>query len=465
MFARLLGFLVLLSCLPAWPQAEYRVYNDHPRIWLDESRLVRVQRDAERQTPRWARLRELLAQPGQLQEPAFAQALAYQASGDEARGRAAVDWALGAAERSFSEAGDLRQGALVFDWCQPLLDEEERAKIAGGLATAITAAANADQLNLLRTRDALLASIAVSGTWPGAEAATGKLLSQHWKAKLIPQMEAGEIADRAEELQAALEICVAVRHNLDRDLWSETPQAFRDVALARILSYLPDDIETKEGRVHRPSVAPAGSDVETEAIVGRVAEMTLVAYDSRSRSSQFLQGWLRSEAYTLRGGYGAPYEFLWLNPYLPGLSPTSGPQSAYDPTRGRFFARSGWGKDGMWLGFFDGALLRYEDGALTPVEPEKRGEAISFPGFAIALPQEDAKFQAKILEGNPAYGQHIYLLGMDDKQRYEVKIGDNAWRDYQPRGGVIVLSSDPERDHTKIDFLAEQTIRVRAGKR
>ena len=54
---------------------------------------------------------------------------------------------------------------------------------------------------------------------------------------------------------------------------------------------------------------------------------------------------------------------------------------------------------------------------------------------------------------------------MDDKQRYEVKIGDNAWRDYQPRGGVIVLSSDPERDHTKIDFLAEQTIRVRAGKR
>ena len=82
MFARLLGFLVLLSCLPAWPQAEYRVYNDHPRIWLDESRLVRVQRDAERQTPRWARLRELLAQPGQLQEPAFAQALAYQASGD-----------------------------------------------------------------------------------------------------------------------------------------------------------------------------------------------------------------------------------------------------------------------------------------------------------------------------------------------------------------------------------------------
>jgi hypothetical protein len=255
-----------------------------------------------------------------------------------------------------------------------------------------------------------------------------------------------------------------VRHNLDRDLWSESPQPFRDVALARILSYLPDDIETKEGRVHRPSVVPPGSDPETEGIVGRVAEMTLVGYDSRSQSSQFLQGWLRSDAHTLRGGYGAPYEFLWLNPYLPGLSPTSGPQSAYDPTRGRFFARSGWGEDGMWLGFFDGALVRYEDGALTPVEPDKRGEAISFPGFAIALPEENAKFQAKVLEGNPAYGQHVYLLGLDDKRRYEIKISDQAWHDYQPRGGVIALTSDPELDLAKVDFLEEQTIRVRPSR-
>lgn len=465
MFARLLSLFLLLSCLPLWPQAEYRVYNDHPRIWLDESRLVRVQRDAERNTTRWLRLKELLAQPGQLREPAFSEALAYQAGGDEEAGRAAVEWALSAAERNFSAAGDLRQGSLVFDWCQPLLTEEERAKIAAGLATAITAEMNAGELDLLRTRDALLASIAVSGTWPGAEAATGKLLNQHWKARLIPQMEAGKAADRAEELQAALEICVAVRHNLDLDLWSESPQAFRDVAMARILSYLPDDLETKEGRVHRPSVVPTGSDPETEAIVGRVAEMTLVGYDSRSQSSQFLQGWLRSDAHTLRGVYGAPYEFLWLNPYLPGLSPTSGPQSAYDPTRGRFFARSGWGADGLWLGFFNGSLLRYEGGTLAPVEPDNRAEAIPFPGFAIALPEENAKFQAKILDGNPAYGQFVYLLGMDDKRRYEIKIGNSDWHTYESHGGVIALTSDPLLNMAKIDFLEDQTIRVRPSKR
>jgi hypothetical protein len=465
MSARLLSLFFLLSCLPLWPQAEYRVYNDHPRIWLDESRLVRVQRDAERNTVRWLRLKELLAQPEQLQEPAFAAALAYQASGDETFGRAAAEWALTAAERNFSEAGDLRQGSLVFDWCQPLLNEEERAKIAAGLATAISVAADAGESNLQRTRDALLASIAVSGTWPGAEEATGKLLNQHWKANLVPQMEAGQALDRAEELQAALEICVAVRHNLDRDLWGESPQAFRDVAMARILSYLPDDVETKEGRVHRPSVVPGGSDLETEAIVGRVAEMTLVGFDSRSRSSQFLQGWLRSDAHTLRGAYGAPYEFLWLNPYLPGLSPTSGPQAAYDPTRGRFFARSGWGADGLWLGFFDGALLRYESGALTPVEPDNRAEAIPFPGFAIALPEENAKFQAKVLEGNPAYGQHVYLLGMDDERRYEIKIADSAWHEYRPQGGVIPLTNEPGLGLAELDFHQDQTIRIRPSKR
>lgn len=410
-------------------------------------------------------MKELLAQPGQLQEPAFAEALAYQAGGDESQGRAAVEWALAAAERDFSKAGDLRQGSLVFDWCQPLLSGEERSKIAAGLAAAITAETNASETSLMRTRDALLASISVSGIWPGAEEATGKLLNQKWTAELLPEMEAGRAADRAQELQAALEICMAVRHNLDRDLWSESPQPFRDVAMARIFSYLPDDLDTKEGRVHRPSIVPSGSDPETEGIVGRVAEMTLVSYDSRSQGSQFLQGWLRSDAHTLRGGYGAPYEFLWLNPYLPGLSPASGPQSAYDPTRKRFFARNGWGKDDLWLGFFDGALLRYEGGALVPVEPDNRAEAISFPGFAIALPEENAKFQAKVLESNQNYGQHVYLLGLDDERRYEIKIGDADWEDYQPRGGVIALKGDVTLDPENLNFVEEKTIRVRPAKR
>lgn len=464
MFVRLLTLFLMISCVPLWPQAEYRVYNEHPRIWLDESRLGRLQHDAERGTTRWQRLAELLEQPDELQEPAFAEALAYQSTGNETYGRSAIDWAL-AAERRFSEAGDFRQGSLVFDWCQPLLSAAEREKLVDGLAAAVQAAADSPKLDLLQTRNGLLAAIAISGDWPGAEAAIGKLLQRHWSENLEPLMEKGQAADRADELQAAIEICLAVRQNLDKDLWSETPQVFRDLALARILSYLPDDIETPEGRARRPSVVPAGSDVETEAVIGRVAELTLVGFDSVSRGSQFLQGWLRSDAHTLKGVYGAPYEYLWLNPYLPGLSPSSGPQSAHDPTRGRFFARGGWGPEALWLGFFDGELLRYEDGVLEPVEPGNRSEAIPFPGFAIALPEETARFEAKVLPGPPGYGQRLYLLGLNNNRRYEIRIGDLDWHEYQPLGGVIVVTHSPEIGLTDINFLESQTIRIRPSKK
>lgn len=465
MVARLLLSLFLLGCVPLWPQAEYRVYNEHPRIWLEQDRLGRLQRDSERDTASWRRLVDLVADPGQLRESAFAQALVFQASGDEAAGRAAIDWALDAAQRKFSQPGDLRQGSLVFDWCQPLLTTDERQKLVNGLVAAIESVAASADANLLEVRDGVLAVIAISGEWRGAEAATGRFLTKHWADRLLPAMKAGEAADRADELQAALEIAHVVRHNLDRDLWAESPQVFRDVAMARILSYLPEEFETPEGRARRPSVVPAGSDAATEAIAGRIAEMTLVAFDSSSQSSQFLQGWLRSDAHTLRGGYGAPYEFLWINPYLPGLSPRSGPQAAYDPIRGRFFARSGWDADGLWLGFFDGVLVRYAGGTLDPVEPNNRGEAIAFPGFAIALPEETARFDAQILPGDPRRGQRVYLLGLNDDVTYEVRIGKFKWLDYQPQGGVIVLANSPERGLGDVDFHESQTIRIRPAKR
>ena len=50
----------------------------------------------------------------QLPEPGFALSLYFQVTGDDAIGKRAVDWALGSSP-------DLRQLALVYDWCQPLL--------------------------------------------------------------------------------------------------------------------------------------------------------------------------------------------------------------------------------------------------------------------------------------------------------------------------------------------------------
>jgi hypothetical protein len=65
-------------------------------------------------------------------EPGFALALYYAAAQSEEHGRQAVAWALSPA------ATDLRQLAIVFDWCQPLLGAADSkalvAKIEGLLA-------------------------------------------------------------------------------------------------------------------------------------------------------------------------------------------------------------------------------------------------------------------------------------------------------------------------------------------
>ena len=66
-------------------------------------------------------------------EPGFAEALYYRVSDDKAHGRLAVQWALKTATGSDS---DVRQVALVFDWCQDLLSASESAALIGRLERA-----------------------------------------------------------------------------------------------------------------------------------------------------------------------------------------------------------------------------------------------------------------------------------------------------------------------------------------
>ena len=131
MLSRLL-LAVLASALPLLAQAEYRVYNDHPRLFLDADRLKRLQREAERETGRWKQLREQIHGGAAMPERPVALALAYRIEGDEAAGRAALDAVAGADAASLP----LRHFALVYDWCYPLLSAEQRAALARALTDA-----------------------------------------------------------------------------------------------------------------------------------------------------------------------------------------------------------------------------------------------------------------------------------------------------------------------------------------
>ncbi|MGB6943556.1 MAG: hypothetical protein WBE37_14250, partial [Bryobacteraceae bacterium] len=93
---------------------EFRVYADHPRLILTAQRLRLLKRERERESQRWRQFDSLVKGGASLPEPGFALALYYAVSDDNAVGKRAVDWALG-------KADDLRQLALVYDWCQPIL--------------------------------------------------------------------------------------------------------------------------------------------------------------------------------------------------------------------------------------------------------------------------------------------------------------------------------------------------------
>ena len=63
-------------------------------------------------------------------EPGFAWALYYQVTRQPAAAKQAIDWALG-------NSTDLRQLALVFDWCGPAMTPAQSDRLAAKIQTAL----------------------------------------------------------------------------------------------------------------------------------------------------------------------------------------------------------------------------------------------------------------------------------------------------------------------------------------
>lgn len=457
----------LLACIgPAFGQAEYRVYQEHPRLFLEPSRLTRLRNDIDRQTLRWLSLRRMIEAEAPFPEKPLVNALRYQLEADKESGRAAIAVGLRLAEDGIQTAAELRQAALVYDWCHGLLDSSPRTELAEAMGTAIEEVLPQASLNAGLIRAAILASIALAGDWAGAEAALAELLETHWEGEVRTELERGDLADDGATLIAVLEASLAVRYNLEIDLLRDSTQALASLVRTRLLSYYPVDIEIEEGRAHRPS--RFGSDelrARVQAPLYRIADMLLVAYESNLREFQFLQGWIRDDNYLLRSPLAAPYEFLWVNPYLPGLTPQSAPLLAHDPVRGRIFGRKSWQWPTTWVGYADGRLeiltqeglsggdslgglspMFFPEGVLVPVRPPAKVTLTWQPS-----PQEAPEFA------------RIFLIGLREGETYSLKIGNREARLVQAEsGGILVLSSDqnaPKRN--RIDLRKRVRLQLR----
>ena len=84
----------------------------------------------------------------------------------------------------------------------------------------------------------------------------------------------------------------------------------------------------------------------------------------------------------MRDPLGSLYEFLWANPYQPGLSYALLPLVFHNGATGHVFARTSWEEDATWIGYFDSHLQVFRDGKLetlrsgAAIQPVRVGDAV-----------------------------------------------------------------------------------------
>jgi hypothetical protein len=169
--------------------------------------------------------------------------------------------------------------------------------------------------------------------------------------------------------------------------------------------------------------------------MSRVAELAMVAYDTNAPESQVLQGWLMHDNFLLRGLLGSVYEFLWANPYQPGLSYYHVPLLFHDDLFGRLFIRSSWEENAKWLGYFGGQLQVFEDGRPSLIDAQKSQQPIQMSEALVLPAAYGSKFKLTLEEE-----QGVFVLALKPRTVYEVEVDDEEMREEATDpGGILSL--------------------------
>lgn len=403
----------LLAAAFAYPGAalcqsgeEFEIYAEHPRLLLGPRRLRLLKRERERQSERWQHFELLIKGRAAMPEPGFALGLYYAVAGDEAVGRRAVEWAL--------TASDIRQAALVFDWCQPILKQTEAPALAATLMRALQKLPAPGDVTAGRSYGFAAIALA-SHSRDLAKSALKGLLQDWWRQRTAPVLKTGALdLPRAQEMPL-FELLHAVRDTLDIQMDEDCRAFFKDLPASQLLSYFPAPYDAPESAYRIPWLDKAEPDLRA-ATFTRIAELSFVAYQSNATETQFLQGWLMHDRYLLRSPLGSPYEFLWANPYQPGLAYHHMPLFLHDSRTGKLFVRSTWEDDSEWFGMARGRMLMFRDGKPEAVKPGAQiplGESLVLTGFT------GPRFE--VAADAPT---SWFLAGLEPDTEYEIEVDD-----------------------------------------
>jgi hypothetical protein len=416
------------AAVPAGADDPVAVFTEHPRLFLRPARLRLLQRERDRNSIRWQQFDGFVAGDAPLPESAFAQALYYQISGNAASGRRAIAWALGSGT-------DLRQLALVFDWSQKLLTETERRDLTARIERRMNETAADESISAVRSR--VLAAVALFDHVPQApNRELERVVRNWWGQKMAPALVSGRSVIPREDAFAFWELLHALRDSTNIDLRESCARCFKEFPIEHLLSHYPPTYQGEENDFRIPASLKIGPPDLALAAFSRVAELAMVAYDTNAEESQYLQGWLMHDNFMLRGALGAPYEFLWANPYQPGLSFTLLPLIYHNADTGRLFVRSDWDESADWFGYFDGEAQLFRDGRITPLDLRNTTAPLQLDSAAIYFGRGAATFRVTLGEDQEA----VILAGLAPRRTYLVEIDDEeVFEEATDPGGILVL--------------------------
>jgi len=258
---------------------------------------------------------------------------------------------------------------------------------------------------------------------------------QWWESTMLPALKSGKSAVPRDDAYPLWELLHSVRDNTNLDLRESIPGFFKDFPIEHLLSHYPATYDAAENQYRIGISRKAGEPDLQAAALSRAAELAMVALDVNAAESQVLQGWLMHDHFMLRGTFGAPYEFLWANPYQPGLSYYHVPLIYHNADSGKLFVRSSWDEDAEWFGYFDGVIQMFSQGHLTPVGAQLNSPPISLTEAMICFAQRTRKFQLTLDEE-----EAVFILGLQPRRAYQVEIDDEeVFEAETDRGGILEL--------------------------
>lgn len=414
---------------PAPTEGEsFKVYTDHPRLLLPANRLRLLKRERARQSLRWVQFETLMAGKAPMPEQGFASALYYKIAENREAGRQAIAWALGS-------GADLRQLALVYDWCRDLLTNAQAKALAAKLQKGMASAGRDQPVAAMRSK--LLAAIALAGEAGfDSESQIGLIARTWWEGGIAAALKAGRNVIPREDTYALYEMLHVMRDNFNIDLRDSARAFFKTLPIYHLVSYYPATYPAPENEYRIPASKGAGEPDLYRAVLSRATELSMVSYDNNAPESQVLQGWLMHDNFLMRSTYGAPYEFFWANPYQPGLSYYLVPLVFHDDALGRLFIRSSWDESATWLGFFDGQLQLFQDGRVTILNPQLSSPPIELDPAVVLFGRSSQKFKIELKEA-----EELFVLGLKPNRLYAIEIDDEEMTEARTDpGGILTLN-------------------------